>query len=271
MACPSWATAVALLFLGMLKTHLVSAQSLPTPVICEDTIDGSPPFNSNNVPCLLGCGTPLTHATASLLPGSVNETDIPYCQLNCVHKSATPAESAAAPGCYQACKAHNQATPENIGWCMYWCVDGFQEVASTSCVPSLRYGSTITTVIGDQTVTVAPFTEPAEWQSWYATQTVLSRASDQAKQTSSSSPATTAQSVGIASGTSSSTAAPILSTMTFTSNGRVITAVTTEAPALETQNTGTPVSSTTTGEGSRLRITLVVASLVIWCSLVSVM
>ncbi|KAL1868035.1 hypothetical protein VTK73DRAFT_3882 [Phialemonium thermophilum] len=131
-----------------LRAVTVLAQTLPTPVICEDSLDGQAPFDANNVPCLLGCGLPVARATGSLLPGSVNETEIPYCQLNCVRKEATPQQSAAAPGCYQSCKAHNQATPENIGWCMYWCVDGLGDlVASTSCVPSLEFGQSATTTV----------------------------------------------------------------------------------------------------------------------------
>jgi hypothetical protein len=130
------------------------ATAVPNPLICEDSIDGIPPFDSNDVPCLLGCGAPLAIATGSLLPGSVNTTDIPYCQLNCVHKSASPAQSSAAPGCYDSCHKKNQATPENIGWCIYWCVDGFVDVVeSTACVPSLVYGPTITTTVDGLTLT----------------------------------------------------------------------------------------------------------------------
>lgn len=136
----------------LLTPILVSA--IPDPIICEDTLDGSPPFNSNKVPCLLGCGVPVAVATGSLLPGSVNETDIPYCQLNCVQDDPLPAMSSAAPTCYDACKVRNQATPENVGWCMFWCVEGWADlVRSTACVPSLEYGSLVTTVVGRVTVT----------------------------------------------------------------------------------------------------------------------
>ncbi|KAI4865355.1 hypothetical protein F4820DRAFT_300911 [Hypoxylon rubiginosum] len=132
------------------------AHAVPDPIICEDTLDGtSPPFDSRDVPCLLGCGAPLAVATGSLLPGSVNETDIPYCQLNCVHESATPEQSAAAAGCRGSCGVMNQGTPENIGWCMYWCVDGYSDlVETTACVPSLTYGAEVTTTQGGWTVTV---------------------------------------------------------------------------------------------------------------------
>lgn len=83
----------------------------------------------------------------SLLPGGVNETDIPYCQLDCLRDDATPSQSAAAPDCYRRCRVMNQATPENI-----------------LLVRSRVYG-----VFND----VAGFTQPPEWQSWYPTQTVL--------------------------------------------------------------------------------------------------
>ncbi|KAI2473791.1 hypothetical protein F4781DRAFT_427026 [Annulohypoxylon bovei var. microspora] len=165
------------LILTALASSLIApALAIPDPIICEDTLDGSPPFNSNDVPCLLGCGAPLAVATGSLLPGSVNETDIPYCQLNCVHEDATPAQSSAAPGCYDRCHVLNQATPENIGWCMFWCVEGFTDlVTSTACVPSLEYDTLVTTTIGGVVVIERPFTEPPEWASWYLTQTVISR------------------------------------------------------------------------------------------------
>ncbi|KAI3337251.1 hypothetical protein HD806DRAFT_32387 [Xylariaceae sp. AK1471] len=128
--------------------------SVPNPLICEDSLDGTTPFNSNNVPCLLGCGVPVAVATGSLLPGSVNVTDIPYCQLNCVHKNASPAQSSAAPGCYDSCHKKNQATPENIGWCMYWCVEGYVDIVeSTACVPSLAYGPIVTSTINGLTLT----------------------------------------------------------------------------------------------------------------------
>ncbi|KAI6090812.1 hypothetical protein F4821DRAFT_227943 [Hypoxylon rubiginosum] len=159
-----------------LLLSLRAVQAIPDPIICEDTLDGSPPFDSRDVPCILGCGVPVAIATGSLLPGSVNETDIPYCQLNCVHDDATPAQSAAAPDCRRSCQVMNQATPENIGWCMYWCVDGYSDlVETTKCVPSLTYGDEITTTDGSWTITYRPFTTPAAWQSWYKTQTVLPR------------------------------------------------------------------------------------------------
>ncbi|KAI1776146.1 hypothetical protein F4818DRAFT_371961 [Hypoxylon cercidicola] len=161
-----------LLTLLSISTHSALA-AIPDPIICEDTLDGSPPFDSRDVPCLLGCGAPVAVATGSL-PGSVNDTDIPYCQLDCVRGDATPAQSAAAPDCRRSCGAMNQGTPENIGWCMYWCVAGYGDlVETTACVPSLAYGAEVTTTDGSWTVTYRPFTNPPAWQSWYQTQTVL--------------------------------------------------------------------------------------------------
>lgn len=136
-----------------LRFGAYAQKPLPDPIICEDTLDGSPPFRANQVPCLLGCGVPVAVATGSLLPGSVNTTDIPYCQLDCVRGpgggqrgGASAQESAAAPDCYQKCQVMNQGTPENQGWCMRWCVAGFGDlVQSTKCVPSLVWGDYVTT------------------------------------------------------------------------------------------------------------------------------
>ncbi|XXH00237.1 galactose metabolism- protein [Hypoxylon texense] len=145
-----------LLLPTLLLLYGVAVNAIPDPIICEDSLDGtSPPFDSRDVPCLLGCGVPVAVATGSLLPGSVNETDIPYCQLSCVRDDATPAQSAAAPGCRASCGVMNQGTPENIGWCMYWCVDGYSDlVETTACVPSLTYGDEVTTTDGSWTITV---------------------------------------------------------------------------------------------------------------------
>ncbi|KAI1106087.1 hypothetical protein F4804DRAFT_70898 [Jackrogersella minutella] len=160
----------------LLAASLTPVQAIPNPIICEDTLDGSPAFDVNKVPCLLGCGSQVAVATGSLLPGSVNLTEIPYCELDCVHADASPAQSAAAPDCYDRCQVMNQGTPENVGWCMFWCVEGYTElVETTACVPSLEYGALTTTTIGGAVVSFRPFTEPTEWQSWYLTQTVLPR------------------------------------------------------------------------------------------------
>ncbi|KAI8965630.1 hypothetical protein F5Y11DRAFT_275528 [Daldinia sp. FL1419] len=151
------------------------AQNIPDPLICEDTLDGStPPFKANAVPCLLRCQDPVAVATGSLLPGSINETNIPYCQLNCVHSAASPAQSALAPDCYRRCAEKNSETPENVGWCMYWCADGFGDVVEQiACIPSLKYGPVQTTVERGMTITYRPLAQPPEWQSWYKTQTVI--------------------------------------------------------------------------------------------------
>jgi hypothetical protein len=125
-----------------------SAQTLPNPLICEDSLNNLPPYSSDDVPCLLGCGAPVTVPTGTLLPGSVNITDIPYCQLNCVHKNATPAQSALAADCHDRCSKLNSRTPDNIGWCLYWCVDQLGDlVASTTCVPNQEFGDLETTTI----------------------------------------------------------------------------------------------------------------------------
>ncbi|KAI1846218.1 hypothetical protein JX265_010595 [Neoarthrinium moseri] len=153
-----------------------ATQTLPSPAICEDTIDGSPPFSSNDTPCLLRCSDPVAAPTGTLLPGMVNVTNIPYCQLNCVRRDASPAQSALAPDCLGRCQARNQGTPENAGWCMYWCVAGYGDlVAATACVPSLEYGEPVTSYDGPRAITYRPFTQASEWRSWYETQTLMSR------------------------------------------------------------------------------------------------
>ncbi|KAI0840167.1 hypothetical protein F5Y06DRAFT_294838 [Hypoxylon sp. FL0890] len=239
-------------YLALIVLPLVfHAQALPDPIICEDTLDGSPPFNSNDVPCLLRCGVPIAVPTGSLLPGSVNETDIPYCQLNCVHTNASPSQSAVAPDCYQGCRVMNQGTPENVGWCMYWCVDGFTDlVESTACVPSLEYGSLVTSTEGGVTVTFRPFTQPPEWQSWYQTQTVLPKSgvSGQGVTAPSPSPTITAPpSSTTASAASSSGGSPSTQeTQSPTSLGDAESVV--SAGTQELSNS----SPTTTGAASRL-------------------
>ncbi|KAJ7361674.1 hypothetical protein DFH08DRAFT_381185 [Mycena albidolilacea] len=166
------AAALSLLFL------LTAAQSVPNPLICEDSIDGKPPFQSFDIPCLVGCNCQITTPTGTFLPGQINTTCIPYCNLDCVRKDATPAQSALAPSCWDRCQVQNQGIPERVGWCMYWCVDGYTDlVTATSCVPSLSPGAPTTTVIDSHTVTFNPLTNPPEWQSWYQTQTVIPRTS----------------------------------------------------------------------------------------------
>ncbi|KAJ6519886.1 hypothetical protein C8R45DRAFT_953146 [Mycena sanguinolenta] len=155
-----------------------AAQSVPNPLICEDSIDGQPPFQATDIPCIVGCDCQIVTPTLSFLPGSINTTCYPYCNLDCVRKDATPAQSALAPSCWDICQAQNHGIPERLGWCMYWCVDGYTDlVTSTSCVPSLSPGAPTTTVVGGETVTFNPLTNPPAWQSWYQTQTVMPRTS----------------------------------------------------------------------------------------------
>ncbi|KAF7325181.1 R3H domain-containing protein [Mycena kentingensis (nom. inval.)] len=132
---------------------------LPSPPICEDTLDGTTPFSSSAIPCIVGCSCIVTTPSPPLLPGSLNTTCLPYCHLDCVHKDppASPQQSAAAPSCWETCKASQGATPENLGWCMYWCVDGAAYeavVKATTCVPSLAFGDPTATTVGGQTVSV---------------------------------------------------------------------------------------------------------------------
>jgi hypothetical protein len=72
-----------------------------------------------------------------------------------VHSDATPAQSALAPECSSACEGSGHAgNIEVLGWCVYWCVDGFQEeVLGIECVPRWAYVP-ITTVVGGRTETV---------------------------------------------------------------------------------------------------------------------
>ncbi|WPG98659.1 Hypothetical protein R9X50_00145200 [Acrodontium crateriforme] len=167
-------------FAILLLAGVALAQS---PIICEDTIDGQPPFDNNNIPCILGCGAQLSQPSGSLLPGSVNETAIPYCLLDCVRHNPTPEQSAAAPSCDKKCsQAGNEATPDQRGWCMYWCVLGGkfeQTVTENTCIPELAYiplASPSYETNGDITVTISDMLgTPTAWQSWYLTQTILTR------------------------------------------------------------------------------------------------
>ncbi|KAH7358776.1 hypothetical protein B0T11DRAFT_319783 [Plectosphaerella cucumerina] len=158
---------------------LVASQdldSIPSPLICRDTLNGDPPFRHNDIPCLLRCYDPVSVPTGDLLPGMINATAIPYCQLDCVHHDATPEQSARAPDCNAGCETSNAMGPENMGWCMFWCVDGFSDIVhSTTCVPSLVYGDpTPTEIQPGFTVTRQMFTQPPEYVAWLETQTILS-------------------------------------------------------------------------------------------------
>ncbi|KAL2840378.1 hypothetical protein BJX68DRAFT_246753 [Aspergillus pseudodeflectus] len=140
--------------------------SLTHALNCDAPLPGTPntTYTSNSTPCLLRCHDPLSIATGTLLPGSINSTAIPYCYLDCVHSDATPAQSALAPECSSACEGSGHAgNIEVLGWCVYWCVDGFQEeVLGTECVPRWAYVP-ITTVVGGRTETVTILTNPAEY------------------------------------------------------------------------------------------------------------
>ncbi|KAF7347782.1 R3H domain-containing protein [Mycena venus] len=180
------AVALSLLFFS------AAAQSVPNPLICEDSIDGKPPFQSFEIPCLLECDCVAVQPTGTLLPGQVNTTCFPYCNLNCVRKDATLAQVALAPSCWDRCQVQNDGIPERLGWCMYWCVDGYTDlVTATSCVPSLSRGLPTTTVVAGDTVTIFGFTNPPEWQSWYQTQTVIPRTSTPLPAPTSPSPSRT--------------------------------------------------------------------------------
>jgi len=138
-------------FWFLLLTALGRASS---PLICEDAIDGLPPFNQNTIPCFLGCDPPRAVATLSFLPGTVNTTDIPYCHARCVRPGLSDEQLALAPGCSGACQWQWKGTAENYGWCLYWCLGGRAGVVeSTTCIGSLQYGPAQTTIIGGQTVT----------------------------------------------------------------------------------------------------------------------
>lgn len=144
-----------LLLLGARLSACASSATITSAPICEDSLDGgnTPPFQANAIPCLLGCGSQVVEATGSLLPGSVDESAIPYCELDCVVSSASPSQSAEAPACYDICGNVNGGNVENKGWCMYWCVAGYSDlVASTACVPSLVYVP-VTSVMDGRTIT----------------------------------------------------------------------------------------------------------------------
>jgi hypothetical protein len=140
-----------LLTIFPLQVQAQSSLTLPSPLICEDTIASLPPFIASSAPCLLGCGAPSpTAAGTSLTPGYVNETDIPYCEARCVRPAITPDQFSRAPTCHDQCQWQRaQGSVENYAWCIYWCLEGgiFESlVKSVTCVPSLGFGSAYTTV-----------------------------------------------------------------------------------------------------------------------------
>lgn len=175
-----------------------SLAALPSPLICEDPIDGSHfGYDSDSIPCFVDCTGMEIHQTGYDTPYTINSTEIPYCMLNCVRKGATPSQSARAPECSKTCaKRGHYYNPEVMGWCMFWCVDGYKDVvASRTCVPEIGY-ATKAEVFDGETITargksldepdiltgclfcadmvVAVFTKPAAWKNWYRTETVLS-------------------------------------------------------------------------------------------------
>ncbi|KAJ7668555.1 hypothetical protein DFH06DRAFT_1321797 [Mycena polygramma] len=228
------AATLSLLFLS-------AAAQVPDPLICEDSIDGKPPFQSNAIPCLVGCDCQITQATLSFLPGSINTTCIPYCNLDCVRKNPTPAQSALAPNCWERCKVQNHAIPEEVGWCMYWCVDGYTDlVTSTSCVPSLSYGAPTASVIDGHTVTVAPFTNPPEWQSWFQTQTVIPRTSNPGALPTPTQSAVVQSTSGARSSTP--TASPTISPSSSSARTSSETSVSSEADSAAPTNAAAVVS-----------------------------
>ncbi|KAL2802238.1 hypothetical protein BJX63DRAFT_426220 [Aspergillus granulosus] len=149
--------------LDMSFSPLTLALSLTLPI---STRTQNTTYTSNSTPCLLRCHDPVTIATGSLLPGSINSTAIPYCYLDCVRSDATPAQSALAPECSSTCEDRGHAENiEILGWCVYWCVDGYgDEVKTESCVP--RYAlEPVTTVVDGRTETLTLLTNPAEYTS----------------------------------------------------------------------------------------------------------
>ncbi|KAL3456475.1 hypothetical protein BJX64DRAFT_294025, partial [Aspergillus heterothallicus] len=142
-----------------LPFSLLLALTLPyqtTALNCDAPLPGTQntTYTSNSTPCLLRCNDPVAIATGTLLPGMLNSTAVPYCYLDCVHSDATPAQSALAPGCSSTCEESGHAgNVEVLGWCVYWCVDGYgDEVASEMCVPRYAY-EPVTTVVDGRTET----------------------------------------------------------------------------------------------------------------------
>lgn len=130
-----------------------AVQSQSSVFTCEQSLNGQPPFEmgSNIIAAISGCVEP-TYNVPGLAPGSINATDIPYCQIRNIRTNVTAAQLALAPSCMNNCEFQNKGTPEQYAWCMYWCVDGEDLVLSTTCVPEYEY-KTITTVLAGLTET----------------------------------------------------------------------------------------------------------------------
>ena len=92
------------------------------------------------------------------MPGAVNATKIPYesCRLDGVQDGTSPVETSREPACWAGrhMQSH-EATPRECGLVhvsasvfvlSYWCVSGIWPlVVTTSCVPSLEFGSLVVT------------------------------------------------------------------------------------------------------------------------------
>lgn len=193
--CGSLSLRLLVLFWCTVGASMAAASTLPSPLICEDSVDGKTPFNADDVPCIIGCVQPVYHATLGLLPGAYNETGIAFCQAQCVMPDISPGQIDQALSCRTTCQ-DQQATPEQYGWCLNLCLRGEKSVVlSTTCIPWHEYGPPITTVIGGMTETVscaskflcrAPqhrekltvcgslvLSVPSAWVSWSKTQTII--------------------------------------------------------------------------------------------------
>lgn len=149
---------IAILILA--STLRTQAQSTVRPLRCEDPVDGEPAFTFS--PAALSCvssgcykpnipGTP--DYNPNIAPGAYNATDVSYCAASCLRPGLSSQQLALAPTCWDYCSAHDAATPEQQGWCMYWCVDGKSDlVQSTTCEPEIARVPA-TTVIGAMTET----------------------------------------------------------------------------------------------------------------------
>jgi hypothetical protein len=154
---PRYSTRALTLFTFVLSLPLIFLSPTAHALNCDAPLPGTnnTTYTSNATPCLLRCHDPVDIATGTLLPGSMNSTAVPYCYLDCVHSDATPSQSALAPECSSACEGSGYAgNIEVLGWCVYWCVDGYEEeVLSTECVPRYAYVP-VTTVVDGMTETV---------------------------------------------------------------------------------------------------------------------
>ncbi|KAL2828313.1 hypothetical protein BJY01DRAFT_132783 [Aspergillus pseudoustus] len=158
----------SLLSLALVSLPLVALLTPTLALNCDAPLPGTQntTYSSNATPCLLRCHDSVTIATGTLLPGMLNSTAIPYCYLDCVHTDTTPAQSALAPECSSTCEDSGHAgNIEVLGWCVYWCVDGYaDEVKTSSCVPRYAF-EPVTTVVDGRTETLTLLTNPAGYTS----------------------------------------------------------------------------------------------------------